>query len=194
MKRPALLPDLRDLSRDRLPWHLARWRRRLGWPGLAGMALLVLALGFELVVAVPERLEITELRERVAAAEEARQAGVPPPGQGPEAGLAAFYRALPPRASAGSWLEKIYAAGRDASLLLDKGEYKLNPAPDTRLARYEISLPVRGGYGQIRTFVDTVLRDIPAIALDDLQIRRGNITEGTLEARIRFVLYLREEG
>ena len=173
-------------------WHLALWRRRLGWPGLVGAGLLALAVLFYATVVIPEHLDAASLQQRVAATAAAAKTGSVPAGLGPEARLAAFYRTLPERDTATAWLEKIYAAGEQAQLVLDKGEYRLSPERDARLARYEINLPVRGGYVQIRQFIRTVLAEIPFAALNDIQITRGKVSDPNVEARIRFVLYFRE--
>lgn len=178
--------------KTRMRWHFALWRRRLGWPGLAGAALLVLAGLFYAAVVIPERLEASDLQQRVAAMTAAAKAGKVPAGLAAEARLATFYRSFPARSTAPTWLEKIYAAGAQAALVLDKGEYKLIPDRDARLVRYEINLPVHGSYVQVRQFIRTVLAEIPFAALNDIQIRRGAVSEPNVEARIRFILYLRE--
>jgi hypothetical protein len=175
-------------------WQLALWRRRLGRPGLAGVALLALALLFYAAVVIPEHLEANDLEERTTAMAAAARSGDVPAGLAPQARLAAFYQAFPGRDAATEWLERIYAAGEQAGLVLDKGEYRLAPERDARLVRYEVNLPVRGNYVQIRRFVRSVLADIPFAALNDFQIRRGTVSEGEVEARLRFNLYFREEA
>jgi hypothetical protein len=59
---------------------------------------------------------------------------------------------------------------------------------DDRLVRYRMTLPVSGTYPQVRAFVVDVLRDVPAAALDDIQLRRD--AAGRIEARVRFSLFL----
>lgn len=173
-------------------WTLGHWRRRLGWPGVAGAGLAALALVFYAGVVIPDRFAAARLRQQAAAAEAAARAGKTPEAQRPEVRLALFYQAFPERGTAPAWLEKIYAAGSAAGLLLDKGEYKLSPDPDHRLVRYEISLPVHGGYVQVRKFIQDVLAQIPTVALSDVDFRRAAIGDPNVDARIRFILYLRE--
>lgn len=175
-----------------LRWHLRQWRRQLGWPGLAGAGLLAAAVLLYAANVIPERWQSHRLRAEIADLEAAARAGAAPREQGPEARLAGFYQTFPERASASAWLEKVYAAGEAAGLILDKGEYRLDVDRDARLARYEINLPVRGGYPQVRQFIRGVLAAIPSMALSDVQFRRGAVGDPTVEARIRFILYLRE--
>jgi len=173
-------------------WLLRRWRRALGWPGLAGAALLVLALLVFVGLGLPERLQLEGVKQQVAAARTRASTPTRSDRQGTEAQMAAFYNAFPSRNTAPAWLQKIYAAGEQFSLGLEKAEYKQTLDRNSHLFNYEINLPVRGSYVQIREFIRTVLAEIPTLALRDVQIRRANIGESTVEAQIRFILYLRE--
>lgn len=176
----------------RLRWLFNLWRRRLGWPGLAGAALLALALLFYAAAVVPEHLEAARLQDQATALEAAAKVGAVPANLGPEARLASFYRTFPERGTATAWLERIYTAGTQAGLVLDKGDYRLSAESNARLVRYEVNLPVHGSYPQVRQFVRAVLAEIPFAALNDIQIKRGNVGEATVEANIRFNLYFRE--
>lgn len=173
-------------------WLLRRARRTLGWPGLAGLGLLALAPLLYAGLALPEHLRLAGLQQQVAAAKTRAAAPAGTAESGIESRLAAFYSEFPVRETAPDWLEKIYAAGNATALALEKVDYKLNPDRDSRLLRYEIDLPVHGGYVQIRQFIQAVLAEIPTLALRDVQISRGSIAEPTVEAQLRFVLYLRE--
>lgn len=173
-------------------WQLRRWRRALGWPGLAGIALLVLAVLVFAGLDLPERLRLEGVKDQVAAARSRATAPTRSGREGAEAQVVAFYNAFPSRNTAPAWLQKIYAAGNQFSLNLERGEYRQTLDRNSRLLNYEINLPVRGSYVQVREFVRTALAEVPTLALRDLQIRRANIGEPTVDAQIRFVLYLRE--
>lgn len=173
-------------------WRWNRGRRALGWPGLAGAALLFLAAAFHLAATLPENARSRELQQQLAQAK--RRAAAPATFEitSPAARLAAFYEQFPRRDTLAAWLELLYAAGQHASLALDKAEYKLAAERNSPLLRYEINLPLSGGYLQVRGFVQEVLERIPTLALQDFQVKRGNIAEPKVEVRLRFVLYLRE--
>jgi hypothetical protein len=59
-----------------------------------------------------------------------------------------------------------------------------------RVMRYQVTLPVRGTYPQIRKFVDGALAQVPALSLDGIQFERRNIGDATVDAKIKFVVYL----
>jgi len=65
---------------------------------------------------------------------------------------------------------------------------------DIKLARYEMVMPVRGQYAQVRGFVADALRAVPAMALTDVAIKREGVESELLEASLKFHLYLSEGG
>jgi len=167
--------------------------RRLGWPGAVGAALLVLAAGHGLFGLWPAWQEHRALGERVAAARERQsriERGAELPPQGPGQQLADFHRQLPAQPAATATIERIYAVARTERLSLARGEYSLGIDPKTRLARYRILLPVRAGYPQLRRFLHTLLAEVPALVLEDVEFKRKQIQDTELEGRIRMTLYL----
>lgn len=175
-----------------LRWQAARWWRRLGWPGAAGLALAIYALALYGAAVVPagRRLEAARGELATLQAEASRRASSPAEPSA-EARLGAFYQSFPAPDSAPAWLEKLYAAAGKESLMLESGDYKLTPDKSGRLLRYAISLPVRGSYVQVRRFVRAALDENPALALSDIHLKRDAIGNAAIEARIQFILYLR---
>jgi hypothetical protein len=77
---------------------------------------------------------------------------------------------------------------------LDSGEYRLSRTAGERLARYEITLPLKGSYAQIRGFVADVLAAVPAAVLDEVNLRREGVDSARLDARVRLTLYVGGAG
>jgi hypothetical protein len=90
-------------------------------------------------------------------------------------------------------LGQIQRAAQRNELTLAKGEYKFSEERDFRLAAYQVTLPVSGGYAQVRGFVNDVLDAVPAAALEELTLKREAIDDDALEARVRFTLFLGRE-
>jgi len=84
----------------------------------------------------------------------------------------------------------LFDAADKAGLKLDQGEYRLTEVKDAHLRRYQLSLPVYGGYPEIRAFVAQALNTDPALALNAIQLRRDRIESPDLEALLNFTLYL----
>ncbi|OFZ71061.1 MAG: hypothetical protein A2Z01_00035 [Betaproteobacteria bacterium RBG_16_58_11] len=172
---------------------MAAWRRALavlGWPGVLGVALLVGAAGVYLTVVQDRTARLAELKRESASLksriEHAAKSGIPETGSVEE--LNKFYGFFS-GAPLTEWLNKLYAAAGAQKLVLEQGEYRLNPDKTGKLVRYQVTLPVKGSYLQIRQFVDQALIDVPVAALDDINFKREAIGATQLEARIKFTLY-----
>lgn len=163
----------------------------LGWPGLLGLALLLGAAGVYLTVVQDRTARLAELTRESASLksriERAAKSGIPETGSMEE--LNKFYGFFRGTSLTG-WLNKLYAAAEAQKLVLEQGEYRLSPEKSGKLARYQVTLPVKGSYLQIRQFVDQALIDVPVAALDDINFKREAIGSTQLEARIKFTLYV----
>ena len=171
-----------------------RWVYALGWPGLLGIGSVFFVAAFVLGWAMPlqQRLlavkqEADVLRAHSVAKSDAKKR------LNPAEQLAEFYRFFPKREVLADSMAKLYDAAAQQTLNLDQGEYRLAQERDTRLARYEIVLPVKGGYMQVRKFIAQVLTDLPSLALESIAFNRQKIGEPTVDAQLRFSLYLAAE-
>jgi len=167
---------------DTLKFYLGR----LGRVGAAGALLIVASLAYENAVVQPREAALEEqlLRNaqmrREAAAQHARaeQTAVDASGQ----------PALAPAVAAA--LRRLFEAADKTGLELDRGEYRLAEVKDAHLRRYQLSLPVAGGYPEIRAFVAQALNADPALALTAIQLRRERIESPDLDGLLNFTLYL----
>lgn len=162
----------------------------LGVPGLAGLAMLVLALTYGLACLLPDWQSVQQLsqqtREYLAKVEEGTVAApVVPQRQ-----LDDFRSKLPTQPQATVAIDKIYALAAQERITLARGEYSLGIDPKTHLARYQILLPVRGSYPQLRRFLHALLGQLPAVVLEDVELQRKKIADTDLTGRIRMTLYL----
>lgn len=175
-----------------LRWHLRRCVRALRWQGLIGLGLAGAAATLYVAGIGPGMARMTQLQQEALSVRDfARAAGaanVTPPAQ--ETWLEHFYRLLPVKSSAPDWLRVIHSAARAQSLSLEQGDYKLKLEKNGRLVAYEIGFPLRGTYIQMRQFVAEVLERIPAVALDEFIIKREAIGHSTIEASVRFTLFM----
>ena len=182
-----------SLLRRKLTYHL----RRLGWQGASGLVMIIAAVVYASITLTAasirtERLDqqLVEATARLNQAEESPATHKPTT---PAEQLLAFYQEFPKGAAVPDWLEKIYAIANEQKLALDVGEYTLTKTQSGRLDQFRIALPVKGTYPQIRKFIHAALSTAPALALDGLYLKRDKVGEGTVDARIVFLLYL-EKG
>ncbi len=182
---------------SRLAWIAGRWLARIGWPGTAGLALLAFAAAFcasAVAWRVEERAALAAQAEELRARYRLAQAHPEAMKPGKARQLRTFYEHFPSYASLPDWLARIYAAARTTGLNLDLGEYSMAQERGARLARYQLTLPVKGNYRQIRGFIGEVLREIPASSLDDISFKRDAIGGEALDARIKLTLYFAAPG
>ena len=163
----------------------------LGWTGALGLALLIGAAAVYLTVVQDRTARLAELKRESASLksriELAARSGIPETGSREE--LHKFYGFFS-GTTLTEWLNKMYAAAAAQKLVLEQGEYRLSLDKTGKLARYQITLPVKGSYLQIRQFVDQSLIDVPVAELDDINFKREAIGAAQLEARIKFTLYV----
>lgn len=160
---------------------------RLGRVGATGALLIGASLAYQQGVVRPNTVALDEQRVRNEQARRATEAQRAQEMSEANAGLAG-QPALAPAAAAA--LRRLFDAADKAGLGLDQGEYRLTEVKDAHLRRYQLSLPVYGGYPEIRTFVAQALNADPALALNAIQLRRDRIESPDLEALLNFTLYL----
>lgn len=160
---------------------VADLKAQLGAPGLAGLALLAIVLGFYALVLQP-----LQGKARSVAAASAPQAG----SHGGEAleRLGELYRYLERREETTDWLAKLHAIGKGTGVQLRSATYRTHAA-GPRLERYEIVLPASGSYPQIRRFLKRALAEIPVLSLDQVSLRRESRSDNLVQAELRLTLH-----
>jgi len=76
-------------------------------------------------------------------------------------------------------------------LVLAQAEYKLEHDKAGAFDVYQILLPARGGYPQLRAFVDAALADLRCAAIEDMDFKREGIGAAQIEARMKLVFFLK---
>jgi hypothetical protein len=170
-------------------------------PLLAGAGLAVLACLAALAWTVHTATRLDAERDALKLAADKR-ASVPSPvpavaapavpGAPSADKLDAFYAALGPRRYAGQQVKTLFALAAKNGLSLSQGEYKTGYDRNARVTTYQVNLPVKGSYGAIWQFAFGALRAIPFASLDDIGFRRDTIGDPSVEARLRFTLYLKD--
>ena len=184
----SLLPRLAWLARD--------VRRAIGLPGAVGAAILAAALLFYAVAVLPVAAEASALEREIAALEAAGDTaaaqGTREKPSDPVLQLAEFYRFFPKSSQAPDDLAKLHGLAAMHQVQLDQGTYRLVRDRAGKLLMYEIALPVKGDYPQLRKFMSQALTEIPHLSLDSVSFQRQKAGDTTLESQIKFTLFLVE--
>jgi hypothetical protein len=168
---------------------LQKFADRLGVPGVVGVGLLMFAATYFAGASMPARERLLDLQRELT---DARRASVPEPRRGgdPDSDLAAFYTFFAPSASVPDALKGINVAVIASGLAFEAAEYRLAREGTLKLARYEVTVPLRGTYAQVRNFVAALLQQMPQVAIDDVVIKRESVDAAQIEARLRLSIYL----
>lgn len=107
--------------------------------------------------------------------------------------LALFYDSLGDRRYQEQQVKSLFSIAAKNNLILSQAEYK--PAFDKRgrYYTYQITVPVKGTYEAIRQFSEQTLLSIPFASLNEVSFKRESVGAPTLEAKLRFTLYLRDD-
>jgi Tfp pilus assembly protein PilO len=166
--------------------------QRLGLQGVLGIGLLAAALAALLMGVLPAQWELDRMHaeaQRQAARGAQNAAGERAP-QTPTERMNAYFKTFPTETAAADSLQKIYDAATQNSIDLPHGEYALAVDRKASLARYRITLPVRGTYQQMRGFIAAALAAVPTLALDHVDFERQKIGDALIEAKVRMTLFL----
>ncbi len=174
-----------------------RWQvGRLGVIGKIGLGLLVVSSIYFFSVVVPQESDLRKLKERAETLQTQAlskqtsgdaESGVKMSG---DQALQAFYDFFPRVDSSPFWIRELVRIAQKHGVELSSSEYRLVNDNDARLARYEMILPVKGKYSQVRAFMATALEAVPAMAISAIAIKRENVTSEKLEVRLEVNLYL----
>ena len=170
-----------------------KWRQ-LSWQGNLGLFFIFLSILLMLFIVVPNvqkknmlQINMAQLETKVTA-----ENGNAKPDKQFDV-IAHLNGLMPKQNEANSKIAQILHAATDAGLAIDKVDYASQSYSDS-LIKYQIKFPTQGSYTQIRHFINTVLNELPTIALTDIQLKRDDIGSDLIDANIRFNLYVLKNG
>lgn len=178
----------------RLSWLFAGILHKVGWGGVGGAALIVVGTAALLYSSVHLDAVVERDRQqlnRTIAENRKRPQPIAETQQSPVARLEQFYGEFPLVADIPASLGVVVRLAAVHGLALDQGQYRLGAEAAGPLLRYEMKLPVRGSYRQVRAFVEELLVEVPAFALDGVEFKRDAVGDAALDAAIAFSLYVR---
>jgi hypothetical protein len=179
-----LMPQLR--------WYVGR----LGVIGKIGAGMVVVAGIYFFSAVLPQESTLQQLKARAETLQIQAQSKQTPGDaengkkmSGDQA-LQAFYDFFPPIDSSPFWIRELVSIAKKQNVELSSSEYRLVNENDARLARYEMILPIRGSYAQVRAFIADALKTVPAMAISTIAIKREAVTSEKLEVRLEINLFL----
>jgi hypothetical protein len=184
MTVPTSSPAARHLHpRWQLLWH--RSLQRLGWPGLLGLLLLVVALLVG-VLAWQSKLKLTALEQTsrvqghtLARASSASALKTTPPEE-----------PLPTRSDIHTLIAQIQRSAAEQQLVWLAADYRYKAATSESLARLEVHGSLRGAYKPLRLWLVQLKEDAPSLLLQEANINRPNADVAEVDAKLVLVFAL----
>ena len=174
--------------------ELKRRLKELGWPGLLGLTALVLAGGLFLLAqswsaqTAQLQAEADQLSRELRSQ---RAAGLLSAAAAPAATPQQWQQALPSAEARQQRLADLLEIGLRMGLVSARTEHRLSVDTNAGLERLRVSMPLTGGYTQLRAFIAAALRHDPALSLDALKLRRSTPDAPELEADLVWSLHAR---
>ena len=170
--------------------HLRFALQRHGWPALAGVLMLLLIWPLA-HWGTDQAIEEAATLRTAQAAQRLQQAKPPETNNTQADRSAAFQARLPGAAGALDAVRLIHSAALARGVTLAAGEYRLvREGSSTPVQRYQITLPASGSYLAVRGWMADVMNALPTVAMEELSLVRQSVGSPTLEARVRWTLYL----
>ena len=166
--------------------------RHVGGLGIAGIVLIAATASFHLQGVKPLEERSAEMQAQLdkalsqGRASDARQAR----DSAPAAKLDALYGFLRSGGQPTQWLEKLNAVASSSGVQLRAADYRMQQGGAGRIERYEITLPLSGGYAQIRGFLQKALEEIPVMSLDQVNFKRTGPSDPLVQAEAHLTLHL----
>jgi hypothetical protein len=163
---------------------------RHGWPLAAGVVLALLSLALYALGVVPMREQVVELRLEQQALV-AKRAQPEPSGKSLQGSVEALNQRLTDEPGTLAAIATLHEAARIHGVVLARGEYRVVKDTKAPWQRYQITLPARGAYPAVRSWLAEVMQSVPGASLDELGLRRELATDPVVEARVRLTIYRR---
>jgi Tfp pilus assembly protein PilO len=173
--------------------QIGYYRARLGPMGLLGVALLLLAVLTWFGLVRSGENEILRNQHKIEALKQQQAAKSSLPASSAlnrEEQLRVFYASFATAEKLPDTLKRIYQAAEKQGLVLETGEYTRVQAGAERLARFRVSLPVKGSFRQVLGLMDTVLQENNTVALENVAFKRDKVDDEAIEAKVVFLVFM----
>ena len=87
-------------------------------------------------------------------------------------------------------VRQLLALARAEGVALTQGEYHEQFHRSTEVKQIQVTQPVRASYAQVKRYIESVLRTMPHVSLDQVVARRDNVGQTELEVRLRWSIWI----
>lgn len=100
---------------------------------------------------------------------------------------------LPQEVDAPRMIASMQEESRKAGLVWPQAEYRVLDGSPEQLPQLEVQTVIKGSYPQVKLWVESLLRAHPTLGLRSWTMERPNADTGVADAKLVWVLYLRDQ-
>lgn len=162
---------------------------RMGWLAALGVGLIVFAAVFYLSGVRSTEAALAGTQAQIEALRAGETLGREGRAVSAEQRLARFQEFLPPASDLPEMLASVHQAADTHGIALENAQYKESREKGSPVMRYQMTLPLRASYPQIRAWLAEVMNGAPNAVLEELSLKRESAGNEELNARARLSLY-----
>lgn len=164
--------------------------RRLGWPGALTALLAAAAAVVQFGLLPAERAQSVDLSRRLVVLKQP-----PTPAEDADSTnrerLQVFNALMPPASQYPGVLRYLFDLAAEHNLVATQAEYTAQSSDEGGYVAYDVVLPMKGPYPQIRAFIGDALLHLPTLAVQGVAFSRDDARAAEVQASLRLRLYLR---
>lgn len=185
------MKPLATASAWRVSIEIALWRH--GWAVPLAAIVLGAAAALYFGALRPGRHAIASLGMELAQKQQAMSAatgGVRASAvQSEQQRLQALQAVLRQSPEAGEIVRKMVALAEAEQIKLVQSDYKGQLHRANQVNQIQITQPVRATYPQLRNYIESVLRAVPNVSLDQIVAKRDNVGQSQVQARLKWSIW-----
>ncbi|ADI30101.1 hypothetical protein [Methylotenera versatilis] len=113
------------------------------------------------------------------------------PKADPDVEVNRYIDTFPSFTTRASKLNELVAIAKQQQLLLNEVTYKTESNLQQPLSHYQVELSVLASYAEIHLFLNTVLKKMPFVAIESLNLNRTSALDEAVEARIQLTFFFK---
>jgi len=156
--------------------------KRLGISGIIGAGLLIFSLSYYFNAVLPDQASLVELQREVSKLESSIPIRPIPSSPTPPS-----LRTLPPFDSSQDLMAHLATLAEQSSAAISRATFRITK--DAGSQRYEVYLPLKTSYPNLRAFLKEALALSPASTIAEIDLHRSLATDAEIEATVHLIYY-----
>lgn len=161
---------------------------RIGWLGLLGLVLMLLATVLQLTVTHNIQEQISYTTSEILRGNELKKSQ----GHGdttPAMTSGGYQKNFPNILRKEECIQNVLAIAEKNKLDLKNGQYSLTSADEGTIVTVKMTFPIQGTYPLIKQFLTSIIDTLPYASLNQINLHRVNNVTDLIQADIEIIFY-----